>query len=341
MKNLNPMKNTIICGLLVFSAVVYSQNDYKPINLGNSINSKYDELRPLISPDGKTLYFIRANHPQNTYENLNTEEAKKQKGSQDIWCSNLDKDNNWSEPKHLDKPFNQRRNNTVFSITPDGNTMLVRGVYENGVFVQDGFSLSQKEANGWGPFQKLDIPDFDILCLGNYYGGYLSNDNEVLVMYFSEIEGEDNSDIYVSLKKKDGTWSAPKKLKNGISSKSDEIAPILAPDGKTLYFASDRQGGFGSYDIYKTERLDDTYEKWSEPVNLGPTINSTESEKYYSIDASGNFAFMITSKNSAGGSDIVKIKLKEENKPKPVALVSGKVINKKTNLPMHATIHSE
>ena len=319
-------------------AVITGQNEYKAIPLGKNINTEYDEKRPLISPDGKTLYFIRQSHPENTIEKNN---AEKTKGSQDIWLSTLDKDNKWTPAQHMGAPFNQQRYNSIFSISPDGNTLMVRGNYVNGEYIDAfGYSLSNKSGEEWSNFDRLAIPGLADICKGRYMGGFMTNDKKAVFMYFSEKESDDNSDIYVSRKISETQWSEPEKLKV-INTKSDEMAPFMASDGKTLYFSSDRSGGLGKHDIYKTEMLDEKFQKWSEPINLGNTINSSDDDLYYSIDATGDYAYMVTEKNALGGSDIVKIKLKEENKPKPVMMISGKILNKKTGQPMKASIKYE
>jgi len=79
-------------------------------------------------------------------------------------------------------------------------------------------------------------------------------------------------------------------------------------------------------------------EKWSDPINLGPEINSKEWEAYYTIDAQGKYAYMLTYIDSKGGADITRIKLKEEVQPDPVVLVSGVVLDQKTNKPVSASI---
>jgi len=108
-----------------------------------------------------------------------------------------------------------------------------------------------------------------------------------------------------------------------------------------LYFSSNREGGLGDNDIWKTTRLDDTWQNWSAPQNLGATINSDAWDAYFSLDAKGEYAYMTSSKNSLGGSDIVKIKLAVENKPQPVVLIKGRVLNKSTNAPIQASIRYE
>ena len=111
----------------------------------------------------------------------------------------------------------------------------------------------------------------------------------------------------------------------------DEFGMFLAADGKTLYFASDGlEGGYGSSDVWKATRLDDSWTNWSKPVNMGPKINSDDWEAYFTIPASGEYAYFVSEKNSLGEEDIYRIALPKEAKPEPVVLVTGVVKNKKT-----------
>ena len=91
-------------------------------------------------------------------------------------------------------------------------------------------------------------------------------------------------------------------------------------------------------DIWMTRRLDDTWQKWSDPVNLGSPINTDDMDTFFTMDAGGEYAYMSEDLNSYGESDIVRIKLLEREKPDPVILVSGNVYNKKTLQPLSASL---
>jgi tetratricopeptide (TPR) repeat protein len=82
-------------------------------------------------------------------------------------------------------------------------------------------------------------------------------------------------DLYFSEKTGD-KWSAAKNMGRVVNTESWEAQPSISPDGKTLYFASNRNGGKGSSDIWKTERAADG--SWSKPVNLGSPVNTASSE---------------------------------------------------------------
>ncbi|WP_215241433.1 OmpA family protein [Dyadobacter helix] len=312
-------------------------------NLGKTVNSEYNEIAPIISPDGKTIYFSRISHPQNT---------KGAKGSQDIWYSELRNDK-WGLARRLPSPLNKEDYNSLYSITPDGNTMLIKGAYKNGVYETRGFSISKKTARGWGPPNKIDVPGYTKISKGQFDCGYLSNDGKVLVMSFSEKKNSKVDDLYVSFKQKDGSWSKPLNLGPEINSEEfTETTPFLASDGVTIYFSSDRKGGQGSNDIYYSKRIDKSWKRWSRPVNLGPAINTDGYDAYYTISALGDYAYMVSFKDTEGKGDIVRYNLRpkpvpgDSSKtpvalipaPDPVVMISGKVIDSKTGRPIEATI---
>ncbi|MFZ4401149.1 MAG: OmpA family protein [Bacteroidales bacterium] len=109
-------------------------------------------------------------------------------------------------------------------------------------------------------------------------------------------------------------WSKIKNLgKNVNTSKTWESQPSIASDGKTLYFVSDRSGGYGGYDIYRTTKGVDG--EWSIPVNMGPTVNTAGNEKSPFIHTdSQTLYFASDGWPGLGGYDNFFIKLGEEFK---------------------------
>ena len=153
------------------------------------------------------------------------------------------------------------------------------------------------------------------------------------------VKGSYDNDIYVCFLQKDDTWTEPKSLGKTINRpETDEMTPYLAADGVTLYFSSNRPGGLGDNDIWMSKRLDSTWTKWSEPVNLGAPINTPDWDAFFTLDAGGEYAYLTNSTDTYGESDIVRVKLLEREKPDPVVLVKGNVYNKKTNEPLSASL---
>ncbi len=299
-------------------------------SVDNGVNTSYSEILPIISPDGKTLYFIRADHPYNNQGSLN---------SQDLWISDITNGVDGATAERMKDPFNTMRYNSIAGVSPDGNTMMIKGVFDSkGEYVKRGYSMIYKTKEGWSDPEECVIPDYDDMTKGDYVGAYWTQDGKHIIMSFSEDEDDNEQDLYVTHLQEDGTWTSPVPLGSTVNTDGDEHSPFLASDGKTLYYSSDREGGLGSQDIWMVKREDDSWTKWSEPVNLGDEINTDDWDAYYTLDAQGQYAYMASSKDSKGREDIVRIKLHEDVQPDPVVLITGTVYNQKTNEPIVATI---
>jgi len=313
--------------------IIKAETVIKIENIGPKINTEFDELRPTISADGNLLFFIRQNHPYNTKYNVVP-------NSQDIWFSERDSSGNWSEAVHLGEPLNTTEYNAVFWISPDNNRILIRNAFIDGDYFGNGVSMCYLTKYGnWSKPEMLQIKNYKKYDRGSQYGASMASDGQTLLLYMCEKEGGFDNDIYVCFLQKDGTWSEPKSLGKKINlPKYNEMTPYLASDGVTLYFSSDRPGGLGNNDIWQSRRLDDTWQKWSDPVNLGSPINTPEWDAFFTLDAGGEYAYMTTNESSYGASDIVRIKLLQREKPNPVLLVSGNVYDAKTKLPLSASL---
>ncbi|MCZ8069233.1 MAG: OmpA family protein [Bacteroidota bacterium] len=290
---------------------------YELVKLSDNVNSRYNEVSPVVSPDGKSLYFFVANHPENTFG---------KEGSQDIWVSSLDDKGQWTKATHLGAPFNQNRFNQVFNFLPDGSLFVRGGRAKN----SKGFSV----VSPGGSWNELKVTDFEIMDKGVFNGGTLSADGKQMILYFAEKEKEKFSDLYLSSKQPDGHFSKPVKLK--ISSIADDYAPFIAPDQKTLYFASNRftKDRVGASDIYKVTRLDDSWANWSEPINLGRAINTPSEDAYFSIDGHGNI-FTARAGNVVDGGNFDLLVLKPRNIRITLA---GNVFSQKTQQPLVAAL---
>jgi outer membrane protein OmpA-like peptidoglycan-associated protein len=289
---------------------------YKKENLGTNVNSQYTEVNPVISADGKTLFINRKDHPENTGG-----------AKDDVWYCTLNADGSWSKAKNFGKPVNNDGHNAVNAITADNTKLYLINTYNSdGTPKSSGLSVSAFEKGGWAIPKDITITNF--YNDHQYVNFNLSQDSKYLMQAIQRKDSRGDSDIYVSILNSDGTYAEPINLGDAVNTSDAETTPFLAADNVTLYFSSNGHPGYGSNDIFVTKRLDDTWTKWSPPLNLGPEVNSKLWEAYFTIPASGNEAYMTQSETS---SDIVRIKLSESAKPNPVALISGKVYNKKTS----------
>ena len=323
------MKPNITYILFLLSVSVLAQNpeeEYELVKLDKKVNSRYHDTAPVVSPDGQTLYFFIANHPDNTFGTDN---------SQDIWFCEKDGSGQWGKAQRMGTPFNKNRFNQVMSISKDGNRLLIRG--GNGKN-KKGFSIVNRVNGQWQKVIPLQVKDYDKMNIGRFSGGFLSYDGNVLIMYFSQNERAKYSDLYVSFKKEGYAFTRPQPLPSNINTRLDEFGPYLTTDDKTMYFASNRPGGLGSMDIYKTTRLDNSWLKWSDPENIGEPINTGGFDAYYSVDSTGKHGFTTRTYMSADGGSMDILGVVPKPKPVVKTIVSGFVYNEKTEKPIEANI---
>jgi outer membrane protein OmpA-like peptidoglycan-associated protein len=298
----------------------------KKENLGKNINSVGQEIAPIISPDGKTLYFTRSNFPGNIGS------AQKQ----DVWYSTQNAKNGWNPAVNMGSPINNAGDNAVTSISSDGKTLYLINVYNADGTMVNGLSRSFYTKNGWSFPKEYKI--------ANHYNDHehteiaVSPHGNVLILSVQRRDTEGNKDLYVSFIQDDDTWSEPVRMGDVINTAAYEGSPYLALDNKTLYFTSSGHSGFGEGDLFITKRLDDTWVNWSKPKNLGPSVNTPHWDVYFNIPAAGDYAYFSSIENSIGKEDIFRIRLTPEIQPEPVAIVTGSILEAQTNKHLHANI---
>ncbi|KXK57538.1 MAG: OmpA family protein [Chlorobi bacterium] len=323
-----PMFFATMLLVAVFGAAVPPLAAQSPERLPVEINSPRSELVPVIAPDGKGLWFVRKDAPENIG------------GSGfDIWHATLGSNGRWNQARNVGAPLNSIGDNYVCSVTPDGQTLLLGGRYSANGEVSAGVSIARRTAEGWGKPRALNIHDFYNTARFAEYS--LANDGRTLLLCLQRDDSYGDKDIYVSFWQKDGSWSRPLNLGRELNSKGSEVSPFLAADGVTLYFSTDGRGGSGDNDIFVARRLDSTWTRWTTPENLGPAINTSGFDAYYTIPASGDFAYFVSTHNESNREDIYRVPLPKPVRPKPVVLVKGKVLNSQTKEPIGARIRYE
>jgi outer membrane protein OmpA-like peptidoglycan-associated protein len=299
--------------------------------LDKNVNSEYDELNPLLSPDGQTLYFSRKNHP----ENMGGIEDK-----EDIWFSELDGAGQWQLAKNMGPKFNNAGPNfvnTIQAVTPDGKSaiMLLGNRYLPKGKMAAGVSISSNINGEWTDPEALSIiNDYNYNEKSNYF---LTDNRQTLLMSVERQDSRGDRDLYVTFMKPDNTWTEPLNIGDVINTAAEESAPFLASDDRTLYFSSSGFSGYGGSDIYVSKRLDDTWTNWSEPENLGPEINSPLEDLFFNIPASSDHAYYSRGVSEAN-MDIFRIKLPIIKNPEPWVTVRGKIVDNSTGEPIGARI---
>lgn len=292
-------------------------------NLGKDINSIYSELAPIISPDGQWLFFTMGyGHP----DNIGSEKL------QDCYVSRRDDRGNWAAPVNLGKPINSNGNDAISGVSADGTVLFIKNFAFNQL---NGLCFARLRKNGWA----MDSIFIEGYSNANPLATQTISPNFQYIIFSAEMaDGYGGLDLYVSKlqDKAANRYSVPQNLGPVINTAADDYAPFLAPDGQSLYFSSKGHQTFGDADMFIAKRLDDSWVNWTPARNLGPELNTSGMDAYYSIPASGDVAYF-SSSNGNRRLDLYKVSLSDDIRPNPVILVTGRVISK-SKTPVDAAI---
>lgn len=290
----------------VINVIKYTEPIGLPENLGPSINSAYYDHLPIVSPDGQTLYFARKFAEGNV--------GKDHKD--DIYYATLMPNGKWGKAINIGEPLNTDMHNYVCFVSADNQRLYLANKYKS---QEGGVSLSERRKDGsWSKPKALKISNY--YNRNEYSAHHLSLDENILLMSVQRDDSYGDLDIYVSFRYADGNWSEPLNLGPTINSVGAEGSIFLAADNKTIYFSTTGKQGFGSYDVYMSKRLDQSWKNWTEPLNLGPQINSSKMDIYYTIPPNGDYIYFSSEESYYGKNDLYRIRLPKEARPEPVDL---------------------
>ncbi|MBO7125752.1 MAG: OmpA family protein, partial [Bacteroidales bacterium] len=304
---------------------ILSATDDKTVTLQefpSTINTKEGgEYSPIITADNKYLYFCGKNRPDNI-------------GGEDIFVSEW-QNGDWAKPSLVRELSTPMTNEAVISASTDGTKLIY---FKEGVIYssekgsmgwEEGRSVSDAINNArWSADAMITSDGNAIIFASVRDEGYnlFSKQNASLGVYHGAIHHQ--SDIYVSLKTDKG-WSKPINLGPTINTIYTDRSPYLHHDMKTLYFSSDGHGGLGNLDVFVSTRLADTcWDCWSEPINLGKEINSSEENWGYRIAPNGKDFYYAARETGAKQNDLWYITIPEKYRPEAVVNVTGKITDK-------------
>ena len=273
----------------------------KPENLGLSLNSEKGEYAIVPTADESRIYFCRG-----------------ESGEEDIYFSDQ-VDDKWTTAQPIQSLNTKGQYEAPVAVSADGNTLLY---FKNGRVM---YSYRTKE--GWTTAQPL----FTDLQASEWQGGTsISADGNVIIFSARRpnrigFKHEDNTDLFIVTKQKDGSWSRPQNLGLTINTTMEERSPFLHPDMKTLYFSSNGHGGLGQLDVFKTSRIGGSWTNWTTPVNLGKSINTTGKDWGYRISTDGQSAYFST-RVPMFGDDLFRIELPEFARPDAVSTIEGTLV---------------
>jgi Tol biopolymer transport system component len=251
----------------------------KPVNLGPNVNSSSLEANPSISADGLELFF-ESRRPGGH-------------GPADIYVSRrASKDDPWGPCMNIGAPVNTVYYAQAPSISADGLTLFFSAYNRPGGFGSDDLWVTTRASvsDPWGPPANLGAT----VNTSSYdWMPSISADGLVLFFMSGRAGGFGGDDLwFTSRPTKNDPWASPVNLGATINSSLNEACPCISADGRMLFFSDHmgapfRPGGYGGQDIWVTRRAT-TNDRWGEPTNLGPGINSSDWEFSPNISVDGS-----------------------------------------------------
>ncbi len=356
-----------LAALLCASTAVSAQKDDFTIEIEKlpfPINTdEYDETTPVVSRDGRQLYFTRTGSPEfvrslrvkggdaadtldataytqllrQVYADLGATsrldpEPHRSRFNQDIWAAELDGYGKLLEVTHPGTPLNNALPNALAARLPESGHFVTLNQFPATGGMQKGFSHTYQRPNGtWTRPQPITIEDY--YTSGEGVGLTLSEDGEIMILSVEREGGYGSNDLYLSRRIDSLTYGKPVNLGPGINSAARESTPSLSEDKQTLYFSSNRVGRGGN-DIYFCRRLDSTWTNWSSVRRFLPPITSglDDSQPFFN-EATG---YLYLASRRDGSSDIFRVRIQP---PRPLdVLVVGRVRDVRTNELLAGTV---
>lgn len=289
---------------------------FSPKNLGDSINSNALEYFPSLTIDGNKLIFTkRVNNDEDFYESTFN-------------------NNKWGKAKPLSGKVNTNFNEGAQNISQDGEWIVFTGCnYPEGQGSCDLY-ISYKTKNGWSEAENMG----PVINTDSWESSpSLSPDKRDLYFSSSRPDGLGGKDIWVSHRLTNGKWSRPENLGEAVNTSGDEGCPFMHADNKTLYFNSNGHPGYGSTDLFLSQKVNDS--SWIVAENLGYPINTIDDEGSLIVAADGKTAYYASDRSDTkGGLDLYTFELREDIRPVKTLWVKGKVFDKNTNIGLPSSV---
>jgi len=265
-----------------------------PINLGPIVNSTAIDRGPAISKDGLSLYFASTRLSGSF-------------GGEDIYVSQREsQDSEWGPPVNLGPIINTAANEMVPAFSRDGHLMFFASnrLGSGGVDIWVSRREQTHDDFGWQPPENLG-PGVNSTSI-DAGPSYFDNDEVgVTQLYFNSNRpgGPGTSNLYVSEQTADGSFGAAV-LVVELAGLGDTARASIRHDGREIFFTSNRPGSANTQDLWVATR-DTVFDVWSEPINLGPTVNSgpLDVQPYISSDRETLF-FASTRPGGSGSTDL-------------------------------------
>lgn len=297
------------------------------LNMGYFINSEYSDYGPALSAGNDVMIFTSKRNVE--LQGLGTVQ------NEDVYFSRQEYEV-WDQAMPL-RVINTQYNEGSVCLSSDGRMMFfARCDSPEGYGSCDLFSAELQADSTWGAVRNLGI-NVNSKAWDSHPS--LSRSEDTLYFASDRIGGFGLSDIWFTTKAKDGHWLPAQNAGPVINTRNNEVSPFVHPVYDVLYFSSNGQNlNFGEFDIYKSNRFDGL---WQEPQNIGPLVNGTGSEFYFTIDSqSKNLYYARSIENDLDNLDLYSFPLPMEAQPLATIRLTGSLVESTTGNPFERGIVS-
>jgi outer membrane protein OmpA-like peptidoglycan-associated protein len=292
---------------------------FKPVNLGDSINSRYDDYVNAVTADERQLFLTRklpkAGMPASGSTEFN-EDFYRSVRPDSVWCKAV----------NLGPPVNTEENEGALCISPDGKYIFFAACNRSDGYGSCDIYWSRRTGDDWSAPENLG----PVVNSGTWDSQpSFSSDGKTLYFASKRQGGKGSSDIWETELQSDGSWSPPVNMGDSVNTRLEEMAPFIHPDNRTLYFSSRGHQGMGGFDLYFSRT--DAGGNWQAPVDMGYPINTYADELTLVVNTKGDAAYISSDKlGGRGGMDIYAFNLYKEAQPVLVTYFKGVVFDKET-----------
>jgi outer membrane protein OmpA-like peptidoglycan-associated protein len=293
------------------------------LNMGYGVNSEKEDYGPTIGNVDNVLLF--------TSKRNSIIEPHRKTYNEDLFYT-IKNDSLWGYSEEF-KTINTNYNEGSACLSKDGKFLFfARCNAPQSLGNCDIFVAELKADSTWGNVKNLG-PEINSVSWDSQPS--LSHSGDTLYFSSDRIGGFGHSDIYFSVKGKEGKWQKAMNIGPVINTQGFEVSPFFHHRFNVLYFSSNGHPlNFGDFDIYKSYR---NQHSWNEPRNIGPLVNGADSEYYFTIDSQSNTLYYArTSEN--GDLDLHSFPVPMEAQPEAVVNVKGTLINRETKQAMHGIV---
>jgi OOP family OmpA-OmpF porin len=272
-----------------------AKSKYRPKPLSDTVNCFPLQYFPTLTADQQELIFTRRR-------------GYRDDDDEDMVISYKNTEGKWTTPQSISANINTLQNEGTCTISADGRKLIFTSC-QNGYSGDCDLFESKKTGNQWSKPVNLG----PAVNSGEWESQpTLSADGRTLYFVSDRKGGFGRNDIWYTTLGSNGKWTKARNLGDRVNTQYDERSPFIHVNGKTLYFATNGLVGFGGYDIFYTEKTDNS---WSAPVNIGSPINDHEDQYSLFITADGQKGYYSHEESLPNGHEksvIVEIQIPED-----------------------------